>query len=68
MDHVEKFLKKISIKPKESLRTLKELINSNTSIKNGINAERQIFYKLLDSDNKKKGIDSFLNKTIPKFD
>ena len=68
MDHVERFLKKISIKPKESLQALKELINSNTSIKNGINVERQRFYKLLDSDNKKKGIDSFLNKTIPKFD
>ena len=29
--------------------------------------ERQEFYKLLDSDNKKIGISSFLNKTKPNW-
>jgi len=58
-----KILKSISEKPLSSLVEIKRLINKDASLKD----ERQTFYKLLDSDNKKIGIDSFLNKKKPEW-
>ena len=62
-----KFVKKISKKPKKSLIEIKRLINSDRNLTDGIKDERKTFYKLLDSQNKKIGIDSFLNKSKPKW-
>ena len=58
-----KILKSLSEKPLSSLIEIKRLINKEASLKD----ERQTFYKLLDSDNKKIGIDSFLNKKKPEW-
>jgi enoyl-CoA hydratase/carnithine racemase len=58
-----KILKSLSEKPLSSLIEIKRLINNDASLKD----ERQTFYKLLDSDNKKIGIESFLNKTKPEW-
>jgi enoyl-CoA hydratase len=58
-----KILKLISEKPLSSLMEIKRLINNN----NSINEERQTFYKLLDSENKKIGIKSFFEKTKPEW-
>ena len=51
-----KFLIKISSKPKKSLQIIKKLVNLETNSKNALQKERQEFYKLLDSKNKKIGI------------
>ena len=59
------FAKKISEKPKSSLVEIKKLMNLDKKLIQDIKKERQAFYKLLDSQNKKIGIDSFLNKTAP---
>ena len=56
-------VKFISEKPLSSLMEIKRLINNN----NSINEERQTFYKLLDSENKKIGIKSFFEKTKPEW-
>jgi enoyl-CoA hydratase/carnithine racemase len=58
-----KILKSLSEKPLSSLIEIKRLINKEASLKD----ERQTFYKLLDSDNKKIGIDSFLIKKKPEW-
>ena len=47
------FLKKISSKPKKSLKIIKNLVNSEENLKKSLKKERQEFYKLLDSENKK---------------
>jgi len=36
-------------------------------LKEGIKNEREVFYKLLDSDNKKIGIKSFFEKKKPEW-
>ena len=61
-------VKKISKKPKSNLIEIKRLINLDKKLFDGAKEERNIFYKLLDSKNKKIGIESFLNKTIPNWD
>ena len=61
------FLNKISSKPKKSLQIIKNLVNSEDKLKKSLKKERQEFYKLLDSENKKIGIKSFLNKTKPNW-
>ena len=61
------FLNKISSKPKKSLQIIKNLVNSEDNLKKSLIKERQEFYKLLDSENKKIGIKSFLNKTKPNW-
>ena len=61
------FLDKISSKPKKSLQIIKELVNSDENLKKSLKKERNIFYKLLDSENKKIGIRSFLDKTKPNW-
>jgi enoyl-CoA hydratase/carnithine racemase len=62
------FVKKISEKPKSSLIEIKKLINLNKNFKDGIEEERKSFYNLLDSKNKKIGIESFLNKKKPNWE
>ena len=66
-DFTNNFLNKISSKPKKSLQIIKSLINSEENLKKTLKKERNEFYKLLDSDNKKIGIESFLNKTKPNW-
>ena len=61
------FLNAISSKPKKSLQVIKNLVNSEGNLKKSLIKERQEFYKLLDSENKKIGIKSFLNKTKPNW-
>jgi len=61
------FLGMISSKPKKSLKIIKNLVNSEENLKKSLKKERQEFYKLLDSENKKIGIKSFLNKTKPNW-
>ena len=58
-----KILKSISEKPLSSLVEIKRLINKDASLKD----ERQTFYKLLDSENKKIGIKSFFEKNKPEW-
>ncbi len=48
-----KFLNTISSKPKKSLQVIKNLVNSEDNLKKSLIKERQEFYKLLDSENKK---------------
>ena len=62
------FVKKISEKSKSSLIEIKKLINLNKNFKDGIEEERKSFYNLLDSKNKKIGIESFLNKKKPNWE
>ena len=61
------FLHRISSKPRKSLEIIKKLVNSEISQKKGITSERKEFYNLLDSENKKIGIESFLSKIKPNW-
>jgi enoyl-CoA hydratase len=61
-----KILMNIASKPKTSLIEIKRL-NQTEYIKKGLKMERESFYKLLNSLNKKEGISSFLNKRKPNF-
>jgi|TARA_B110000438_G_scaffold268644_1_gene284390 enoyl-CoA hydratase len=61
-------VKKMSQKPKSSLMEIKRLINLNLELKEGIKEERKAFYNLLDSKNKKIGIESFFNKKKPDWE
>ena len=61
------FLDKISSKPRKSLEIIKKLVNSEISQKKGLILERKEFFNLLDSENKKIGINSFLSKTKPNW-
>ena len=61
------FLNKISSKPRKSLEIIKKLVNSEISQKKGLILERKEFFNLLDSENKKIGINSFLSKTKPNW-
>ncbi len=61
------FLKKISSKPKKSLQIIKRLVNLEVSPQKGITIERKEFFNLLDTENKKIGIDSFLSKIKPNW-
>jgi len=58
-----KVAKKITEKPKSSLIETKKLINNNQLLEQGLEQERKSFYNLLDSENAKRGINAFLNKT-----
>ena len=59
------FAKKISEKPKYNLIEIKKLVNKDENFNKMIKEERKSFYKLLDSENKKIGIEAFLNKSKP---
>ena len=67
-EYVIKFLSNISSKPKKSLQLIKKLVNLEEKSKNALKIERKEFYKLLDSENKKIGIKSFLLKKTPVWD
>ena len=61
------FLENISSKPRNTLIIIKKLINKSEPYQVAIKQEREEFYKLLDGKNKKIGIESFLNKSKPKW-
>ena len=56
---------KIAEKPKSSLIEIKKLISNNYLLEKGLHEERKSFYNLLNSENAKEGISSFLNKKKP---
>ena len=62
---VIKIANKIAEKPKSSLIEIKKLISNNLIIDNDLKEERNSFYKLLNSENAKRGIIAFLNKLKP---
>ena len=62
-----KVANKIAQKPKSSLIEIKKLISNNLNIDNNLKQERNAFYKLLDSENAKIGITSFLKKLKPEW-
>ncbi len=64
----DKILQNIASKPKSSLIEIKRLTKIDGSLKNNLSEERDTFYKLLNSENKKIGIDSFFEKTKPQWE
>ena len=60
-----KVANKISQKPKSSLIEIKKLISNNYLLEKNLHDERKSFYNLLNSENAKEGISSFLNKKKP---
>ena len=62
-----RFLENISSKPRNTLIIIKKLINKSETYQTAIQQERKEFYKLLDGKNKKIGIESFLNKSKPRW-
>ena len=56
---------KITKKPKSSLIEIKKLISNNYLLEKDLQEERKSFYSLLNSENAKEGISSFLNKKKP---
>ena len=62
-----KITNKIAQKPKSSLVEIKKLISDNLNIDDKLKQERYSFYKLLNSENAKIGIASFLNKLKPEW-
>ena len=60
--------KKISEKPKSSLVEIKKLMNLDKKIELDLKKERKSFYELLDSKNKKIGIESFFAKKKPNWE
>ena len=60
-----KVANKIAQKPRSSLIEIKKLISNNLNINTGLEQERKSFYNLLNSENAKEGISSFLNKKKP---
>ena len=62
-----KIVTKMAQKPKSSLVEIKKLISNNLNIDNDLEQERNSFYKLLNSENARIGITSFLNKLKPEW-
>ena len=62
-----KVANKIAQKPKSSLIEIKKLISNNFNIDNDLERERNSFYKLLNSENAKIGINAFLSKSKPEW-
>jgi enoyl-CoA hydratase/carnithine racemase len=62
---VVKVANQIAEKPKSSLIEIKKLISKNYLPEEGFDTERKSFYSLLNSENTKEGISSFLNKKKP---
>jgi len=65
LEKVIKIANQIAEKPKSSLIEIKKLISSNYLLERGLYEERKSFYNLLNSENAKEGISSFLNKKKP---
>jgi len=62
---VIKFVKAIAEKPKSSLIEIKRLISKNYPQEKDLKEERKSFYSVLNSENAKEGILSFLSKKKP---
>ena len=60
-----KVANQIAEKPKSSLIEIKKLISNDYLPEKGFDEERKSFYSLLNSENAKEGISSFLNKKKP---
>jgi enoyl-CoA hydratase/carnithine racemase len=65
LEEVIKIANQIAEKPKSSLIEIKKLISNNYLLEKGLQEERKSFYNLLNSENAKEGISSFLNKKKP---
>jgi enoyl-CoA hydratase/carnithine racemase len=65
LEKIIKIANQIAEKPKSSLIEIKKLISNNYLLEKGLNEERKSFYNLLNSENAKEGISSFLNKKKP---
>jgi len=65
LEEVIKVAKQIAEKPKSSLIEIKKLISNDYLPEKGFDEERKSFYNLLNSENAKEGISSFLNKKKP---
>ncbi|MDB9796006.1 enoyl-CoA hydratase/isomerase family protein [Pelagibacteraceae bacterium] len=65
LEEVIKVAKQITEKPKSSLIEIKKLIGNDYLPEKGFDEERKSFYSLLNSENAKEGISSFLNKKKP---
>ena len=65
LEEVIKIANQIAEKPKSSLIEIKKLISNNYLLEKGLHEERKSFYNLLNSENTKEGISSFLNKKKP---
>jgi len=65
LKEVIKIANQIAEKPKSSLIEIKKLISNNYLLEKGLQEERKSFYSLLNSENAKEGISSFLNKKKP---
>lgn len=66
-DESIKFLKNLSEKPKSSLVEIKRLTKIDDKITSDLADEREAFYRLLDSENKKIGVSSFFEKKKPEW-
>jgi hypothetical protein len=66
-DESIKFLKNLSEKPKSSLVEIKRLTKIDDKITSDLADERETFYRLLDSENKKIGVSAFFEKKKPEW-
>ena len=63
----DKIINSIASKPRASLIEIKRLIKLDNQITDDLKDERNTFYNLLDSDNKKIGIQAFIDKKNPNW-
>ena len=63
----DKIINNIASKPKASLIEIKRLIKLDNQIADDLKDERNTFYNLLDSENKKIGVQSFIDKKNPNW-
>ena len=63
----DKIINNIASKPRASLIEIKRLIKLDNQITDDLKDERNTFYNLLDSDNKKIGIQAFIDKKNPNW-
>ena len=63
----DKIINNIASKPRASLIEIKRLIKLDNQIADDLKDERNTFYNLLDSDNKKIGIQAFIDKKNPNW-
>ena len=63
----DKIINSIASKPRASLIEIKRLIKLDNQIADDLKDERNTFYNLLDSDNKKIGIQAFIDKKNPNW-
>lgn len=63
----DKIINNIASKPRASLIEIKRLIKLDSQIADDLKDERNTFYNLLDSDNKKIGVQAFIDKKKPNW-